>query len=186
MRVLAISGSLRADSWNTTLLRAAADLLPSGVELVVHESLKAIPPFDEDDEHDPHGAVHALRAAIGAADALLVATPEYNHSLPGQLKNALDWASRPLSDAALKGKPAAVVGTSTGLFGAVWAQAELRKVLTASGAQVLDAELPVGLAPSQFDDEGRLVTPELRAAYVAMLGELVDAARAAVGVAVAA
>ena len=107
MRILAISGSLRADSWNTTLLRAAAELLPSGAELVLHEGLKALPPFDEDDEHDPHGAVRALRDAIRLADALLVATPEYNHSIPGQLKNAVDWVSRPVSDTAFRGKPAA-------------------------------------------------------------------------------
>ncbi len=176
-RILAISGSLRADSWNTTLLRAAAELLPAGAELVLHESLKALPPFDEDDEHDPHGTVHALRDAIREADALLVATPEYNHSIPGQLKNAVDWASRPTADPALRGVPAAVVGSSTGLFGAVWAQAELRKVLGAAGAVVLDEELPVGQAPSHFDGEGRLVTPELREALGALLGQLVDAAR---------
>lgn len=176
MRILAISGSLRADSWNTTLLRAAAEGLPAGVELVLHESLKAIPPFDEDDEHDPHGAVRSLREAIRDADALLFATPEYNHSIPGQLKNAVDWASRPSSDPALKGLPAAVVGASTGLFGAVWAQAELRKVLTAAGAKVLDEELPVGQAPDQFDGEGRLVTPELRDALSELLEQLVAAA----------
>ncbi len=177
-RILAISGSLRADSWNTTLLRAAAELLPPGAELVLHEGLKALPPFDEDDEHDPHGTVHALREAIRAADALLIATPEYNHSLPGQLKNAVDWASRPSADAALRAKPAAVVGASTGLFGAVWAQAELRKTLGAAGAVVLDRELPVGQAPQHFDGEGRLVTPELREELASVLAELVAATRA--------
>ena len=183
MRVLAISGSLRADSWNTTLLRAAAELLPSGAELVLHESLKAIPPFDEDDEHDPHGTVHALREAIRGADAILVATPEYNHSIPGQLKNAIDWVSRPVADAALRGVPTAVVGASTGLFGAVWAQAELRKVLGAAGAQVLDEELPVGQAAQHFDGEGRLVTPELREAYAALLTDLVGAAESSLAAA---
>ncbi len=178
-RILAISGSLRADSWNTTLLRAAAELLPPGAELVLHESLKALPPFDEDDEHDPHGSVHALRAAITGADALLLATPEYNHSIPGQLKNAVDWASRPTAAAALKGVPAAVVGASTGLFGAVWAQAELRKVLGAAGARVLDDELPVGQAAGQFDGDGRLTSPELREALGTLLKQLVGAARAA-------
>ena len=183
MRILALSGSLRADSWNTTLLRAAAELLPAGAELVLHESLKALPPFDEDDEHDPHGAVHALRDAIRGADALLVATPEYNHSIPGQLKNAVDWASRPSNDPALRGVPTAVVGSSVGLFGAVWAQAELRKVLEAAGARVLDVELPVGQAPQHFDGEGRLVTPELREALEAILAELVAATGATVPVA---
>ncbi len=182
-RVLALSGSLRADSWNTTLLRAAGELLPVGAELVLHESLKVIPPFDEDDESDPHGAVHALREAVRGADAVLIATPEYNHSIPGQLKNAVDWLSRPSADAALRGVPAAVIGSSTGLFGAVWAQAELRKVLGAAGAQVLDLELPVGQAPQHFDGEGRLVTPELREALGAILTELVAAPGATVPVA---
>jgi chromate reductase, NAD(P)H dehydrogenase (quinone) len=183
MRVLAISGSLRADSWNTTLLRAAAELLPPGAELVLHEGLKAIPPFDEDDEHDPHGTVHALREAIRDADALLVATPEYNHSIPGQLKNAVDWASRPVTDTVLRGKPAAVVGASTGLFGAVWAQAELRKVLGAAGANVLDRELPVGQASQHFDGEGRIATPELREELASMLGELIEASTASLDLA---
>jgi len=176
MRILGISGSLRRDSWNTTLLRAAADELPPGAELVLHESLKAFPPFDEDDEHDPHGAVHALRRAVAAADALLIATPEYNHSIPGQLKNALDWLSRPVAASCLRGKPAAVVGASTGLFGAVWAQAEVRRVLTASGAVPLDRELPVGQAASAFDADGRLADPALAAELAGILAELAAAA----------
>ena len=176
-RILAISGSLRADSWNTTLLRAAGELLPSGSELVLHEGLKAIPPFDEDDEHDPHGTVHALREAIADADAVLIATPEYNHSIPGQLKNALDWVSRPMATNPLRDKPVAVIGSSTGLFGAVWAQAEVRRVLAAIGARPLDRELPVGEAFEHFDDDGRLVTPELREELAVTLLELVDATR---------
>jgi len=172
MRILAISGSLRRDSWNTTLLRAAADELPPGAELVLHEGLKAIPPFDEDDERDPHGAVHALTSAVRAADALLIATPEYNHSIPGQLKNALDWLSRPVATSVLRGKPAAVIGASTGLFGAVWAQAETRKVLTAAGALPLDRELPVGQAAGAFGLDGRLLDPDLAAELASILAEL--------------
>ncbi|MGI8429474.1 MAG: NADPH-dependent FMN reductase [Solirubrobacteraceae bacterium] len=152
MRVLAVSGSLRRDSHNRRLLRAAASLLPSEAELVVFEGLKAIPPFDEDDEADSAAAVSAWRAAILDADALLFSTPEYNSSIPGQLKNALDWASRPASTAALRNKPAAVIGASTGMFGAVWAQAELRKALGAAGARVLDRELPVAAAGEAFLD----------------------------------
>ena len=87
---------------------------------------------------------------------MLVSTPEYNHSLPGQLKNALDWLSRPLAESPLRNKPAAVVGASTGLFGAVWAQAEARKVLAAIGARVIDRELPVGMADDAFADDGAL------------------------------
>ena len=122
MRVLGISGSLRRDSHNSALLRAAAERLPAGAELVPFERLAEIPPYDEDAELATVPAVvRDLREAIRGADAVLVATPEYNHSLPGQLKNALDWASRPAGKSALSGKPAAAIGASTGMFGAVGA-----------------------------------------------------------------
>lgn len=157
MRVLGIAGSLRRDSHNRRLLREAAALAPSGVELVEFDGLRALPPFDEDDEGAPGDAVAAWRAAIAHADALLFATPEYNGSVPGALKNAVDWASRPVRGAALRSKPAAVIGASTGMFGAVWAQAELRKVLATAGARVLDHELPVAGAGDGplLDDERR-------------------------------
>jgi chromate reductase, NAD(P)H dehydrogenase (quinone) len=175
MKVLALSGSLRDASYNTRLLRAAAELAPDGVAVELWQGLKAVPPFDEDDEAEaPAGAV-ALRDAVAGADAVLFATPEYNSSIPGQLKNAVDWASRPKAAAALRNKPVAVVGTSTGMFGAAWAQAELRKVLASAGARVLDAELPVPAAHTQFDDEGRLVNEELRD----RLTEVVEALAAA-------
>ncbi len=129
MKVLGISGSLRRDSHNTALLRAAAELVPGGVELELWDGLRAVPPYDEDDDVEPApAAVTELRDAVAGADAILFATPEYNHSIPGQLKNALDWASRPLATNPLRNKPVAVVGASIGAFGAVWAQAELRKV----------------------------------------------------------
>ena len=137
MRILGLSGSLRRDSYNTRLLEGTRSLLPYGVELVLFEQLAAIPPYSEDDEHESVAAVAALSAAIADADALLIATPEYNGSIPGALKNALDWVSRPVATTPLRGKPAAVVGASTGLFGAVWAQAELRKVLATIGARVV-------------------------------------------------
>ena len=177
MKVLGLSGSLRSGSHNSRLLRAAADLLPPGAELVEYDGLKAIPPYDEDDEDDEaagHGAVAALRAAIEDADAVLVATPEYNHSLPGQLKNALDWISRPIADSPLRNKPAAVIGASTGLFGAIWAQAEGRKVLAALGARVIDRELPVAQAHQAFEDD-RLADPDLELALRGILAELVGA-----------
>jgi chromate reductase len=161
MKVLGLSGSLRAESHNVRLLRAAAEGLPSGWELEVWDRLAEVPPFNEDDEHDRPEPVRALEDAIRAADAILIATPEYNASLPGVLKNALDWVSRPYDVTPLRGKPAAVVGASTGLFGAVWAQAEGRKVLRTIGAHVLEDELPVGIAHEAFDDEGRLRDPEL-------------------------
>jgi chromate reductase, NAD(P)H dehydrogenase (quinone) len=177
MRVLGISGSLRRDSFNSGLLRAAADLLPPGAELEVFDELKAIPPYDADDDVEPApAAVAALRDAIADADAVLVATPEYNASIPGVLKNALDWASRPHATNVLRGKPAAVVGASTGMFGAVWAQAETRKVLSTIGARVLDAELPVPEGDERFDAEGTLEDPEVEEQLAEVVGALVEAA----------
>jgi chromate reductase len=174
MKVLGISGSLRQDSHNATLLRAAAELLPPSVELVLFDGLKAVEPYDEDDDvgPGPAGALR-LREAIESAEAVLIATPEYNSSIPGQLKNALDWASRPKGENALWGKPVAVVGASTGMFGAVWAQAEVRKVLGATGARVIETDLPVGHAHEAFAEDGRLSEVELRDRYVEILDELV-------------
>jgi len=174
MRVLAISGSLRRGSHNTELLRAAEDLLPPSVELELFDGLKAVEPYDEDDDvgEGPAGA-RRLRDAIEAADAILIAAPEYNSSLPGQLKNAIDWASRPLRENALWGKPVAVVGASTGMFGAVWSQAEVRKAVGASGGRVIDKDLPVGHADQAFTDDGRLTDLELHNRYLEILDELV-------------
>ena len=162
MRILGISGSLRRDSHNTRLLRAAAEMLPPGAELELFDGLGDVPPYNEDVDVEPAPAgVERLRRAIAEADALLIGTPEYNASVPGVLKNAVDWASRPFPDNVLRGKPVAVIGASTGLFGAVWAQAELRKSLRHTGAHVLDDELPVGTANQAFTDSGELVDPEL-------------------------
>jgi chromate reductase, NAD(P)H dehydrogenase (quinone) len=181
MKVLAISGSLRRDSHNTALLRAAAELLPPSVELELFEGLKQVEPYDEDDDIDagPAGARH-FRESIEDADAILIATPEYNSSIPGQLKNALDWASRPKGENALWGKPAAVVGASTGMFGAVWSQAETRKVLGASGARVIDEELPIPHAHEiAFTADGRLADPETAQRYTQILADLVSLAEEA-------
>jgi chromate reductase len=177
MRVLGVSGSLREQSHNKRLLRAAARLLPPGAELVEFRGLKAIPPFDEDDEQDPGQAVAAWREAIAEADALLFATPEYNGSIPGQLKNAIDWASRPTVAPALRNVPAAVIGTSTGLFGAVWAQAELRKSLATAGARVIDSELPVAGAADAFKADGTLIDADLELQLADILAELGAAAQ---------
>ena len=168
MKVLGISGSLRAGSHNARLLRAAGELLPPGAELEVYGGLGDVPPFDEDLEHDPPAAVTALKQAIAGADAVLISTPEYNHSIPGVLKNALDWVSRPMATNPMRGKPALVIGASTGMFGAVWAQAETRKVLGALGARVLDEELPVAKAPDGLDD------PRLMERLAELLRELVS------------
>jgi chromate reductase, NAD(P)H dehydrogenase (quinone) len=176
VKVLGISGSLRRNSYNTKLLRAAGELLPPFVELELWDGLKEIPPYDEDDDVEPAPpAVAALRDAVAEADSVLFATPEYNSSVPGQLKNAVDWVSRPLATSALRNKPVLVVGASTGAFGAVWSQAELRKVLGATGARVVDAEVAVGHAPTRFDDEGTLhdedMRGQLREALDALLAE---------------
>jgi chromate reductase len=174
MRILGISGSLRRDSFNTRLLAAAAEGLPADVELVRWEGLGAVPPFDEDAEAEPAPtAVAELRAAIAGADAVLFATPEYNGSVPGQLKNALDWVSRPHATNPLRNTPAAVVGASTGGFGAVWAQADLRRILARIGARVIDTELAVTLAHTRCDESGKLVDDDVRDGLVDILGELV-------------
>jgi chromate reductase, NAD(P)H dehydrogenase (quinone) len=179
MRVLGISGSLRRDSHNTELLRAAATQLPPGVEFELYDGLRDIPPYDEDEDKSQIEPVLRLKERIAAADAVLFATPEYNHSIPGHLKNALDWVSRPLADTPLKGKPVAVIGASTGMFGAVWAQAELRKVLSAIGARVLDRELPVPLADEIVRDPAKLEESGTHSLLVGLLAELLEAAKPA-------
>jgi chromate reductase len=178
VKILGLSGSLRRDAHNTRLLRAAAALLPPGAELVTFDRLREIPPLDMDELDAGYvpESVRALKAAIADADAVLVATPEYNHSIPGQLKNALDWVSRPLAESPLRGKPAAVVGASTGMFGAVWAQAEVRKVLAAIGARVIDRELPVANADEAFDGD-RLDERDLELELAGILAELVGDAK---------
>ena len=172
MRILGIAGSLRRGSHNRKLLRAAGAALPPGAVFVEWEGLGGLPIFDEDLELDPPEAVREFLVAIEEADAVLVATPEYNASLPGGLKNALDWASRPFPDNVLRDKPMAVIEASTGLFGAVWAQAEVRKVLKASGARVIENEVPVGMADSAFDEGGSLADPELAARLDDLLADL--------------
>ena len=183
MHVLAISGSLRLDSHNTNLLRSAAPLAPPDASVVLWDGLKDVPPFDEDDEASEPAAVAQMRAAVAEADAILFATPEYNSSIPGQLKNAIDWLSRPKATAALRNKPVVVVGASTGSFGAVWAQADLRKVLAASGARVIEGDVAVGNAPQRFDEDGILNDADLREQLAEVLETLVEAARVRTAVA---
>jgi chromate reductase, NAD(P)H dehydrogenase (quinone) len=176
-RILGISGSLRRDSHNTSLLRAAAEAAGPDIELELYDGLKEVPPYDEDDDVHPRPATVArLTSAIADADAVLFATPEYNSSIPGQLKNAVDWVSRPVATNVLRNKPVAVVGASTGAFGAVWAQAELRKVLAALGARVVDLELPVPHAHTRID-EGGLTDDEIRAGLADAVEALAAEAR---------
>ena len=183
MIVLGISGSLRGDSHNTRLLRAAARELPDGAELRLLEGLREVPPYDEDDDREPApAAVRRLREAIAGADALLIATPEYNSSIPGQLKNGLDWASRPRATSPLRFMPVAVIGASTGAFGAVWAQAELRKVLGASGARVVEGDLALGHAHEKWGEGGALdddIRRQLREVLEQLVAEVRPASVAA-------
>lgn len=163
MRVLAISGSLRSDSNNTALLRALREEAPDGVEIEIWDGLKSIPPYDADDDTVPGPAeVESFRELVREVDAVFFATPEYNSSVPGALKNALDWASRPLATNSFRNKPVAVISSSAGAFGGVWSAAELRKILGAMGSRVTTAELSVGHAAEKFGDDGRLADHGVR------------------------
>jgi chromate reductase, NAD(P)H dehydrogenase (quinone) len=153
MKILAVSGSLRADSHNTQLLREAAKLAPAGVELELWEGIGDLPIYDQDlDDMDVPESVRRLREDWTAADAIFFASPEYNGSVPGGLKNAVDWASRPKDEAALRNKTVAVVGASMGQFGALWAQQDLRRILGIAGARVVGEPLPVSRAHEGFDE----------------------------------
>jgi chromate reductase len=186
MRILAISGSLREGSYNSALLRAATELAPPGVELELFTGLDQIPPYDQDlDEagRDAPDPVRHLRAQIEGADALLIATPEYNGSIPGVLKNAVDWASARHRGSSFRYKTVAIVGASTGAFGAIWAQQDLRRVLGIAGARVIDGEVAVAQAQNVFGEDGRLQEPllgeRLRAHIEALVREAAPIAAAA-------
>lgn len=172
MKILGISGSLRAASYNTALLQAAAELLPAGVELELYRDLESLPPYNEDRDTDtPPDEVRRLREAIAQADAVLFATPEYNTTIPGQLKQVVDWGSRPHGPgSALWGKPVAAIGASVTDYGAMWAQEHMRRALGIAGARVLDRELAVANAAQLFDEHGQLTDEETRE----RLAELVD------------
>ena len=174
MKILAISGSLRAASHNTALLRAAADLAPEGVEVELYQGLELLPPFNEDWERDPPSEAIRLREAIDDADTVLFSTPEYNGTMPGQMKNVVDWGSRPHGPgAALWGKPVAAIGASVTDYGAIWAQDHLRRSLGLAGARVLDADFPVAAASKRFDPAGRLTDLETRDRLATLLQSLV-------------
>jgi len=177
MRILAISGSLRRGSYSSGLLRAAQELAPGGAEVELYDGLAEVPAFNEDLEGEPPRAVQALRERIASADGLLIATPEYNGSVPGVLKNALDWASRPHGEAPLVGNPVAVIGSSPSPFGAAWAQEHLRRALALSGSLVLERELKVGRVDGRFKD-GELTDVGTREELSALLAELLELAAA--------
>jgi chromate reductase len=171
MRLLAISGSLRRRSYNSALLDAAAVECGPDVEFMFWNGLDTIPAYNEDAEKAPL-SVALLKTEIAAADAILFATPEYNGSVPGALKNVLDWISRPFDANPLRDKPVAVVGASQGVFGAAWAQADLRKILKTIGARVVDRELLVAHAQHAFTRQGRLRDPRHAAALTSILDTL--------------
>jgi chromate reductase len=181
MRVLGISGSLRRDSYNTALLRHAGELFEAeGADFEIYEGLREVPPYDEDcDTDEAPEAVSRIRDAVRDADAVFFVTPEYNSSIPGVLKNALDWISRPVATNPLRYKPVAVIGASSGMFGAVWAQAELRKVLGAIGARVSEGEVAVGHAGERFDENSRLNEPNLEQEVREVIATLLSDAQSA-------
>src|SRR5579884_1904097 len=160
-KVLAIPGSLRRRSFNRALLQVAAEHAPAGVEVEIYDELESLAPYNEDRENARPDSAEALLEKIEEADALLLATPEFNTTLPGQLKHVVDWGSRPYGpDAKLYGKPVAVIGASTTDYGAMWAQDHLRKALGIAGARVTDVELSVARAHEKFDENLELTDEE--------------------------
>lgn len=163
MRLLTIPGSLRQGSYNRALLRAVAECVPPGVE-VVQGDLRGIPVFDEDRELDAEPpALMRLRADVRTADGVLIATPEYNQGMPGVLKNALDWLSRPAPDRVLDGKPVAVIGASTGPWGTRYAQQMTRHVLGATGCRVMTSPMLFVRQVEDVVEDGRLQDEDTRA-----------------------
>jgi chromate reductase, NAD(P)H dehydrogenase (quinone) len=177
MRVLGISGSLRSESHNSRLVSALGDLVPAGVELVEWDQLRALPHYDQDLEGDVPQPVEEWREALREADAVVIATPEYNSSLPGVLKNALDWASRPYATNPLRNKPVAVIGASTNDYGAMWARADARRILGRIGARVVEQEHGVPQAAAALGDDGLSPDSEHREALAGVLEALVEAAQ---------
>jgi chromate reductase len=182
IRALGVAGSLREGSYNRALLRAARELTPDGLQLVIfdNETLKQIPLYNQDvrDRGDPP-AVTALKDAIGEAHALVIATPEYNHSVAGVLKNALDWASRPPDETPLKGKPVAIMGATTGSWGTVRAQMHLREFFVDHNMPtVQEPEVLVRDAGEKFDEEGRLTHDVTRYFIGELMNALADLVRA--------
>jgi NAD(P)H-dependent FMN reductase len=178
MRILGISGSLRRDSHNTALLRAAQQLAPEGIQLELYDELELIPPYNEDRDGDAAPEeVTRLRELVAGADALLIATPEYNGSIPGQLKTAVDWLSRPKGQGALYGKDVAVIGASTGSYGGIWAQTELRKSLGIAGARVVGSELAIPRAGDHLYEDGEIADGATCKSLVKVLNDLAGAAQ---------
>ncbi|MEO7351226.1 MAG: NADPH-dependent FMN reductase [Marmoricola sp.] len=179
MNILILVGSLRADSWTAQLTDAAAALLPVGTTSEVYADLVGLPHYDQDlDNDEPPAAVVAFRAAVAAADALVVATPEYNGSIPGVLKNAVDWASRPRGVAAITGKPVAVLSVSPSPRGAEWAREDAVRILRVAGAEPLEQSIGVASVHSAVVD-GRIADQHVERAITNLLHALVATEQAA-------
>ena len=177
IKILGIAGSLRKDSYNRAALAASLELAPDDVDMTTFE-LDSLPGFNQDHEKNPPEEVVRLKQAIRAADAVLFVTPEYNYSIPGVLKNAIDWASRPYGDSAFDGKVAAVMGASIGRVGTARAQYHLRQCFVFLNVPILNRpEVMIGNAADQFDDQGRLTNDKTRQMIGQLLGNLADLAR---------
>lgn len=162
LSILGFAGSLRQGSFNKAILRTAQEMVPADAKLEIFD-LEGIPPFNQDLENQPVEKVKEFKAAIRAADALLIATPEYNYSMPGVLKNALDSASRPYGDNALDGKPVAIMGASIGMLGTARAQYHLRQSCVFLNMYPLNLpEVMVPFAQGKIDDSGRLTDETTR------------------------
>ena len=174
VRILGIAGSLRRQSYNRAALRAAAELVPEGAAVEIFE-LDGIPGFSEDDEQSPPEKVVELKRRIREADAVLFVTPEYNYSIPGVLKNAIDWASRPYGDSAWNGKPAAIMGASVGALGTARAQYHLRQVMVFLNMfPVNQPEVMIGNASQRFDADGNLTDEATREFIRQLIHNLVE------------
>lgn len=174
IQILGFAGSLRRESFNRSALRAAQQLVPEGATLEIFE-LDGIPAFNQDEEKNPPAQVVQFKKRIRAADALLIVTPEYNHSIPGVLKNAIDWASRPYGEGAWSGKPAAMMGASIGAFGTVHAQNHLRQILSTLNVFLLNQPaVMIGNAAERFDAEGNLIDDATKDYIRKLLQHLVE------------
>lgn len=177
VRILGIAGSLRQASYNRAALRAAQQSVPAGVELEIFE-LDGIPLYNQDDEAEPPAAVVRLKSRIAASNAILFVTPEYNYSVPGVLKNAIDWASRPYGQSAWKRKPAAIMGASVGAIGTARAQYHLRQMMVFLDMPVVNQpEVMIGTAAQKFSEQGELTDPASRKLVVQLLEALIELTR---------
>ena len=177
IKILGIAGSIRKASFNKAALRAAQKLVPQGASIEIFD-IDGLPGFNQDEEKNPPAKVIELKAKIRAADAILFVTPEYNYSIPGVLKNAIDWASRPYGDSAWKGKPVAVMGASVGVIGTARAQYHLRQVFVFLDMDALNQPEVMINATKSFDEQGNLTDQQTKELIGKLLANLVNKAAA--------